>query len=77
MSLFDLASIGSLVSGVAVLVSLVYLSVQVKKAERNQQASIRAARQDWLSRTIAARLSPREQDELAAAVSLLKRLVDD
>lgn len=37
----------------------------------------RAARQDWLSRTISARLSPREQDELAAAVSLLKRLVDD
>ena len=44
MSLSDLASIGSLVSGVAVLVSLVYLSLQVKQAERNQQASIRAAR---------------------------------
>jgi len=37
----------------------------------------RAARQDWLSRTISTRLSLREQDELAAAVSLLKRLVDD
>jgi len=37
----------------------------------------RAARQDWLSRTIAARLSPREQQELASAVRLLKRLVDD
>jgi|SRR4051794_39596354 DNA-binding MarR family transcriptional regulator len=37
----------------------------------------RAARQDWLSRTIAARLSSREQDELAAAIGLLKRLVDD
>jgi len=36
----------------------------------------RAARQDWLSRTIAAKLSPREQRELAVAVSLLKRLVD-
>ena len=36
----------------------------------------RAARQDWLSRTIAAKLSPREQQELAVAVSLLKRLVD-
>jgi hypothetical protein len=41
MSLTDLASIGSLVSGVAVLVSLIYLSLQVKQAERNQQASIR------------------------------------
>ena len=37
----------------------------------------RAARQDWLSRTIAARLSEREQDDLAAAVDLLKRLIDD
>lgn len=37
----------------------------------------RAARQDWLSRTIAERLSPREQQQLAAGVGLLKRLVDD
>jgi DNA-binding MarR family transcriptional regulator len=37
----------------------------------------RAARQDWLFRTITARLSPREQDELAAAVGLLKRLIED
>lgn len=37
----------------------------------------RAAKQDWLTRTIQARLSPREQDELAASVELLKRLVDD
>ena len=44
MTLSDLAAIGSLVSGVAVLVSLVYLSLQVKQAERNQQASIRASR---------------------------------
>jgi DNA-binding MarR family transcriptional regulator len=35
----------------------------------------RAARQDWLSRTIDARLSPHEQDQLAAAVPLLQRLV--
>jgi hypothetical protein len=44
MTLSDLASIGSLVSGMAVLVSLVYLSLQVKQAERNQQASIRSER---------------------------------
>jgi DNA-binding MarR family transcriptional regulator len=37
----------------------------------------RAARQDWLTRAIDARLSPQEQDELAACVELLKRLVDD
>jgi DNA-binding MarR family transcriptional regulator len=37
----------------------------------------RAAKQDWLSRTIAARLSPQQQQELAAAIRLLKRLADD
>lgn len=37
----------------------------------------RAARQDWLARTIQARLSPQEQDKLAAAVELMKRLADD
>ncbi len=38
MSLSDLSSIGSLVSGLAVLVSLVYLSLQVRQTERNQRA---------------------------------------
>jgi DNA-binding MarR family transcriptional regulator len=37
----------------------------------------RAARQDWLTRTIQARLSLQEQEDLAASVELLKRLVDD
>jgi|ERR1700722_9156080 DNA-binding MarR family transcriptional regulator len=37
----------------------------------------RTARQDWLSRTIQARLSPQEQEDLAVAVGLLKRFVDD
>ncbi len=36
----------------------------------------RAAREDWLFRAIRAKLSPREQDELARAVELLKRLAD-
>jgi len=38
MTLSDLAAIGSLVSGLAVLVSLVYLSLQVRQTERNQRA---------------------------------------
>ena len=38
MNLSDVASIGSFVSGVAVLVSLVYLSLQVRQTERNQRA---------------------------------------
>lgn len=37
----------------------------------------RAARQDWLFRTIQARLSSAEQEQLAAAIPLLQRLVDD
>lgn len=37
----------------------------------------RAARQDWLFRTLHARLSPEERDKLVEAVELLKRLVDD
>jgi hypothetical protein len=44
MSLSDLASIGSLVSGVAVLGSLIYLALQVRQTDRNQQASIRHSR---------------------------------
>ena len=38
MTLSDLAAIGSLVSGLAVLVSLVYLAIQVRQAEKNQRA---------------------------------------
>jgi DNA-binding MarR family transcriptional regulator len=37
----------------------------------------RAARQDWLSRTIAARLTEPDQNHLAAAIDLLARLIDD
>jgi DNA-binding MarR family transcriptional regulator len=44
---------------------------------RKWAAEGRAARQDWLTRTLQARLSPQEQDEVAKAVALLERLVDD
>ncbi len=56
MALSDLASIGSFVSAVAVLISLVYLSVQVRQSERNQRAIIqqgRATRQSDLLLRIA------------------------
>jgi hypothetical protein len=49
MSLSDLASLGSFVSGFAVLTSLIYLALQVRQAERNQQVSIRHSR---VSRTV-------------------------
>jgi hypothetical protein len=51
MSLSDLASLGSFVSGFAVLVSLIFLyfqlrqvTEQIKQAEKNQQAAIRQGR---------------------------------
>ena len=37
----------------------------------------RAAHQDWLTRSLQARLSPDEQESLAEAIELLKRLVAD
>ena len=37
----------------------------------------RAARHDWLLKTIQSRLTPQEHAQLAAAISLLNRLVDD
>ena len=46
MSLADLASIGAFLSGIAVLISLVYLSVQVRQAKLHQQAAIRQGRAD-------------------------------
>ncbi len=44
MSLSDLASIGSFISGVAVLVSLIYLALQVRQAEKNQRAIVQQER---------------------------------
>jgi hypothetical protein len=44
MSLSDLASLGSFVSGFAVLISLIYLALQVRQAKRNQQIAIRHSR---------------------------------
>jgi hypothetical protein len=49
MSLSDLASLGSFVSGFAVLTSLIYLALQVRQTKRNQQISIRHSR---VSRTV-------------------------
>jgi hypothetical protein len=44
MTLSDAESIGSLVSGLAVLVSLVYLSLQVRQSARNQRALMQQGR---------------------------------
>jgi len=44
MTLADWASIGNLIGSATVLISLVYLALQVRQAEHNQQASIRQGR---------------------------------
>jgi hypothetical protein len=44
MSLSDLANIGSFVSGIAVVVSLIYLALQVRHAEKMQRALMHQAR---------------------------------
>jgi len=44
MSLTDLASIGSFVSGIAVVVSLIYLALQVRHAHKAQRALMHQAR---------------------------------
>lgn len=49
MTLTDLASIGTLISSVAVLISLIYLALQVKVTEKNQRAMIN---QGVLTRTV-------------------------
>jgi hypothetical protein len=49
MSLSDLASLGSFVSGIAVLASLIYLTFQLRQAERYQKASVQQARSARLS----------------------------
>ena len=44
MSLADIASIGSLISGVAVLTSLVYLSLQIRQNTKHSRALIQQGR---------------------------------
>jgi hypothetical protein len=44
MSLSDLAAIGSFVSGIAVVISFIFLALQVRQANRNQRSLIQQAR---------------------------------
>ena len=51
MTLADLSSIGSLISGIAVLVSLVYLSLQIRQNTKHSQALIQQGRAARISDT--------------------------
>ena len=44
MSLSDLSNIGSFISGVGVLISIIYLALQVRRAEKYQQAIMQQGR---------------------------------
>jgi hypothetical protein len=48
MTLTDLASVGSFVSGIAVVISLIYLAVQVRHAQKTQRALMHQARTERL-----------------------------
>jgi hypothetical protein len=69
MSLSDIAAIGSLVSGVAVLVSLVYLSLQVRQAEKNQKAALKQGRAIRMVETSLAVCEPSMADAWPRGVS--------
>ncbi len=68
MTLSDLASIGSLASGSAVLVSLVYLSLQVRQTDRNQQASIRQGRINRAVEMVTARMVPSVAEAVSSGI---------
>ena len=50
--------------------------ISLTAACRETLRRTRATREDWLVRALEAQLTPREQEQLAAAVELLKRLAD-
>jgi hypothetical protein len=52
MSLSDLASIGSFVSGIAVLVSLIYLSLQIRQNTKHSRALIQQGRAARICQTL-------------------------
>jgi hypothetical protein len=68
MNLSDLASIANLVSGGAVLVSLLYLNLQFRQTERNQQASIRQGRINRAVELIIARMEPAVAEAIALGI---------
>ncbi len=65
MSLSDLANIGSFVSGIAVVVSLIYLALQVRHAQKTQRALMHQARTE---RVVNAALTSM-QNEIAETVT--------
>jgi hypothetical protein len=61
MSLSDLASVGSFISGVAVLISFGFLALQLRQGNVNQRALIQMGRNAGIIDVIYRRLDPRLQ----------------
>ncbi len=64
MTLSDLASIGSLISGVAVLLSLIYLGIQTRQNVRHSQALIQQGRAARIADTALRLAELRESDAI-------------
>jgi hypothetical protein len=67
MALSDLAALGSFVSGLAVLVSLIYLALQIRQSDRHQRSVGLQARADRLVETYF-RLADPEMQEVMNSV---------
>ena len=68
MSLSDFASIGPFVSATAVVISLIYVSVQVRQAHRYQQASIRQGRSTRIVNLFMGASNPSVADAVAKGI---------
>lgn len=69
MNLSDLASLGSFVSGVAVVVSLVYLALQVRHAEKTQRALMHQTRAERIINAALASMQPDISETVSKMVS--------
>jgi hypothetical protein len=74
VSLSDLAAIGSFVSGISALITLVFLVVQIRQANQNQRAMVQQGRAtriaDFLLRVIDPALLPAWTMGLKGAVDI-------
>ena len=63
MTLSDLASIGSLIGGLAVVITLVFLSIQTRQTNKNQRSLMQQGQTDRVASSLLAMATP----EMAAA----------
>src|SRR6185503_6543124 len=69
MTFSDLASIGSFLSGAAVVISLVYLALQVRHSEKTQRALMHQARAERIINAALASMQPEISDTVSKMVS--------